>query len=74
MNLKKGNRVVYKPVRHAAPTSTGVIVKVLTRSEHAGSQQRMTHASEEKPRYLIENENTHKESVYGQEDIVQVLD
>lgn len=68
--LKEGDRVVYHPIGGAAQTSVGVIKKVLTHDE-VGSKHPTMHASQEEPRYVIENDHTHKETAYKREHIVE---
>lgn len=69
--FKEGDRVVYHPVGGAQQTSVGVIKKILTHEEQAGSRHTTMHASPEEPRYLIENEHTKKETVYKRENIIE---
>lgn len=69
--FKEGDRVVYHPVGGAAATSVGVIKKVLTHVEEVGARHATMHASQEEPRYLIENEHTHKETAYKLDHIVE---
>lgn len=68
-----GSRVVYHPVGHAVRTSVGKVTKIITRPEEVGSRHAMVKASEDEPRYLIENEHTRKEAAYKPDSIVKVL-
>ena len=67
--FKEGDRVVYHPVGGAMQTSVGTIKKILTHKEEVGTTT--MHASESEPRYVIENEHTHKETVYKRDNIVE---
>ena len=71
MEFQEGDRVVYHPVGGAMQTSVGVIKKIITHEEEAGVRHTTMHASEEEPRYLIENEHTQKETAYKRENIVE---
>lgn len=68
---KEGDRVIYHPVGGAAQTSVGTIKKILTHEEEVGTRHATMHASEHHPRYVIENEHTHKETAYKFENIVE---
>ena len=69
--FKEGDRVVYHPVGGAKQTSVGVIKKIITHEEEFGTRHATMHASEEHPRYVIENEHTHKETAYKLENIIE---
>jgi hypothetical protein len=69
--FKEGDRVVYHPVGGAQQTSVGVIKKILTHEEEVGTRHATMHASQEEPRYVIENEHTKKETAYKFENIVE---
>lgn len=71
-DFKEGDRVVYHPVGGAAQTSVGTIKRVITHEEEAGVRHTTVHASEQEPRYLIENEHTHKETAYKREHILEM--
>lgn len=68
--FKEGDRVQYHPVGGAAQTAYGVIKKILTHEEEAGTRHTTMHASPEDPRYVIENEHTKKETAYKRENII----
>lgn len=68
-----GDRVVYHPVGGAAQTSTGVIRKVLTETAAAGESGVHAKASPAHPRFVIENDHTHKETAYKRENIVSLV-
>lgn len=68
---KEGDRVVYRPVGGAMQTTVGVIKKIITEPEHAGSRGNVVKASDEHPRYLIYNEHTGKETPYKLENILE---
>ena len=70
--FKEGDRVVYHPIGGAMQTSVGTIKRILTHEEEVevGSRHTTMHASEQEPRYVIENEHTHKETAYKREHIV----
>ena len=70
-DFREGDRVVYHPVGGAMQTSIGTIKKILTHEEEVGSRHSTMHASEAEPRYVIENEHTHKETAYKRENIVE---
>jgi uncharacterized protein YwbE len=62
-NLKEGVRVEYTPVAATAGNvTTGTLKRILTHSEVVGSSPHNVQASDEEPRYLIENDNTGKET------------
>lgn len=69
--FKEGDRVVYHPVGGAAQTSIGTIKKILTHEEEVGTRHATMHATQSHPRYVIENEHTHKETAYKIENIVE---
>lgn len=69
--FKEGDRVVYHPVGGAMQTSVGTIKKILTHEEEVGTRHATMHATEQEPRYVIENEHTHKETAYKRENIVE---
>lgn len=69
--FKEGDRVVYHPVGGAMQTSVGTIKKILTHEEEVGARHTTMHASQEEPRYVIENEHTHKETAYKRENIIE---
>lgn len=71
VEFKEGDRVIYHPVGGAMQTSVGTIKKVLTHEEEVGARHATMHASESEPRYVIENEHTHKETAYKRENIVE---
>lgn len=68
-NYKVGDRVVYHPVGTAMQTTTGVIKEILTHPEEVGTRHTTVKASEEHPRYVIENDHTHKETAYKLDNI-----
>ena len=72
--LKKGVRVEYRPIGGAETTSTGTIKDIVTHKQPAGSTGVNVEADDEHPRYVIENDNTHKETAYKLENIEKVLD
>ena len=69
--FQEGDRVVYHPVGGAMQTSVGTIKKILTHEEEVGTRHATMHASEAEPRYVIENEHTHKETAYKREHIIE---
>lgn len=69
--FKEGDRVVYRPVGHAMQTTVGVIKKILTEPEAAGTRGNVAKASEDEPRYVIYNEHTGKETPYKRDNIVE---
>ncbi|KAK9696577.1 hypothetical protein K7432_012391 [Basidiobolus ranarum] len=71
---QEGDRVEYHPVGTAPQLSTGKINKVLTHNEVVGDNPVEIKADENRPRYLIENDNTHKETAYKQESITRKID
>lgn len=72
-NVQVGARVVYHPVIHSRRTSVGVVTRILTRPGEVGHRHAMVSASETSPRYVIENQITHKESAYRAENIEEIL-
>ncbi|KAI9143395.1 hypothetical protein BKA69DRAFT_1123189 [Paraphysoderma sedebokerense] len=78
-----GDRVLYHPVGggHGTNTSvtTGVIKEIITHDAPVGtgSTKRSTptvHASDKEPRYVIENDHTHKETAYKSFNIERKLE
>ncbi|KAI9146038.1 hypothetical protein BKA69DRAFT_1047048 [Paraphysoderma sedebokerense] len=61
---KEGDRVEYRPVEGAQQRTIGVIKRVITEPEEAGTRHTTVKASQDEPRFLIENEHTHKETPY----------
>ena len=55
-------------------TSTGVIKRIITHTEPAGETQVQAKASEEHPRFIIENDHTHKETAYKRENIIELVE
>ncbi|KAL7746635.1 hypothetical protein RI367_008035 [Sorochytrium milnesiophthora] len=70
--LQEGDHVTYHPIGSGdsnTATSTGTITQVLTEDTVVGSgsdkrSQPTVHASEDEPRYVIENDNTGKQTAY----------
>ena len=60
----EGDRVVYHPVGGSVQTSTGVIKRILVHAQRAGESGVTAKASAEHPRFVIENDHTHKETAY----------
>ena len=56
-DFSKGDRVVYRPSKDSNATSTGTISKVFQESPH------------DKPRFVVADERTKEEKVYGIEHI-----
>lgn len=71
--VQVGTRVIYHPVIHSRCTSVGIVKKILTNPGEVGQRHAMVSASEDSPRYVIENHITHKESAYRAENIESVL-
>ena len=69
--FQEGDRVVYRPVGGAMQTTIGVIRKIITEPEPAGSRVNVVKASDEHPRYVIYNEHTGKETPYKKENILE---
>lgn len=67
-------RVEYSPIGQAQTKATGVIKTILTSPEPAGDTGVTVKASPEEPRFVIENDNTHKETPYKRENIHRVLE
>ncbi|EPZ36590.1 hypothetical protein ROZALSC1DRAFT_30800 [Rozella allomycis CSF55] len=68
VEFQEGDHVVYRPVGQAMQISTGVIKKILTEKQE--SEYRNINASEEEPRFVIENDHTHKETAYKLENLL----
>jgi hypothetical protein len=62
-NFKAGDRVVYHPVSGSQETSTGTISKLLTHEETAGQKEL---------RFVIVDNQTHKESIRKFEHIIKM--
>ncbi|KAK9696576.1 hypothetical protein K7432_012390 [Basidiobolus ranarum] len=71
---REGDHVEYHPVGTAATVSTGRITKVIVHSEVVGDNPVQVKANSEEPRFLIENDTTHKETAYKLENITRKLD
>lgn len=69
-----GDRVIYHPVGGAMQTSTGRIMDILTHTAIAGDTGVRAKASEEHPRYVIQNDHTQKETAYKREAIVEPVE
>ncbi|ORX95347.1 hypothetical protein K493DRAFT_219436 [Basidiobolus meristosporus CBS 931.73] len=70
---REGDHVEYHPIGTAPQLSTGTIKKVITHPEVVGDNPVEVKAGENQPRYLIENDNTHKETAYKLESITQKI-
>ncbi|KAJ5155785.1 hypothetical protein N7492_008588 [Penicillium capsulatum] len=70
--FKKGERVNYKPVGGpASNTSASVgVVRAVATQPGASMTGRNVEASEDEPRYEIENEKTHKSSAVKEANII----
>lgn len=73
-DLKEGDRVVYRPVGGAMQTTVGVITKIMTEPEPAGTRGNVVRASDDEPRYVIYNEHTQKETPYKRDNIIDIAD
>jgi len=73
-DLKIGQRVVYHAIGGSLQTAVGIIRDIITEPETVGTTERpvTVKASEEEPRYLIENINTGKSTAYKRENIVRL--
>lgn len=73
-DFKVGQRVVYHAIGSTMQMSVGIIRDIITEPETVGSTDRpvTVKASEEEPRFLIENVNTGKETAYKRENIVRL--
>ncbi|KAI5808890.1 hypothetical protein DFH27DRAFT_541655 [Peziza echinospora] len=72
-----GQRVEYRPIGGRdtnSPTSHGVIERVLTSDDTAGSTGVTVKASPENPRYEIKNDNTGKVSALNESNILSASD
>src|SRR5690606_4521780 len=63
-DFSEGDHVIYHPVGGSVQTSTGIVRKILTHTAPAGESGIHAKASEEHPRFIIENDHTHKETAY----------
>lgn len=68
MSFAPGDRVRYHPTGSDQVTTVGTIVDIITSDEQVGVQK--VHASEERPRCVVRNDNTGKETAYYFENIV----
>jgi len=68
------DRVVYHAIGSTMQMSVGIIRDIITEPETVGSNERpvTVKASEEEPRFLIENVNTGKATPYKRENIVRL--
>jgi hypothetical protein len=71
-SFQKGEKVVYHPTG-ASNVSVGEIKRIITEPEAVGGRQTVR-ATEEEPRYVIENAKTRKETGYKAENIVEKAD
>ncbi|ORX95346.1 hypothetical protein K493DRAFT_219425 [Basidiobolus meristosporus CBS 931.73] len=74
VQYKEGDHVEYHPIGTAATLSTGKIKKVIMRNELVGDNTVEVKADNDTPRFLIENDSTHKETAYKLENITRKLD
>ncbi|KAL7266892.1 hypothetical protein RUND412_010542 [Rhizina undulata] len=74
--FQEGQKVEYHPIggAHGTSTSTGVIKRVLTEPDHAGSTGVTVKASPDDPRYEIQNDKTGKTSAVKEGNIERVID
>ena len=71
--FKEGDHVEYHPIgggQENTATTTGTIKKILTEKQPAGETGVQVNASDDEPRYLIENDKTGKETAYKKENII----
>ncbi|KAJ1959766.1 hypothetical protein IWQ62_004485 [Dispira parvispora] len=68
-----GDHVRYRPVEGIYTQSTGVIKEVIVDRQPAGDTGVEVKASERHPRYVIQNDNTLKETAYKGEAIDKVV-
>ena len=66
---KIGDRVEYHPTGSSV-TSTGIIRSIVTHNAEAGSSPHVVKADKEHPRFIMENDRTHKTAGYKFEAIV----
>jgi hypothetical protein len=73
-DFEVGQRVVYHAIGSTMQISVGIIRDIITEHETVGSNERpvTVKASEEEPRFLIENVNTGKATPYKRENIVRL--
>lgn len=64
VEIKAGHRYEYHGVEGSMQTATGLVVKILTEPDIAGSTHKTVNASEEEPRYIVRNDHTGKETAY----------
>ena len=67
---KIGEHVEYHPTGSSV-TSTGVIKSIITHTKEAGTSPHNVKADEEHPRFVIENDKTHKVTAYKFEALVR---
>lgn len=72
-DFSEGEHVVYHPVGGSSQTSTGIVKKILTHTAPAGETGIHAKASEEHPRFIIQNDHTHKETAYKRENIIELV-
>ncbi|KAJ1650751.1 hypothetical protein IWQ61_008520 [Dispira simplex] len=68
-----GDHVRYRPVEGVDTQSTGVIKEVIMDRQPAGDTGVQVKASEHHPRYVIQNDNTQKETAYKADVIEEVV-
>jgi hypothetical protein len=73
-DFSEGDHVVYHPVGGSVQTSTGIVKRIMTHTAPAGESGINAKASEEHPRFVIENDHTHKETAYKRENIIELVD
>jgi len=67
---KIGDEVEYHPTGSSV-TSTGNIRSIITHTKEAGTSPHNVKADEEHPRFVIENDKTHKVTAYKFEALVR---
>lgn len=72
-DFAEGDHVAYHPVGGSVQTSTGVIKKILVHAHRKGESGVTARASAEHPRFVIENDHTHKETAYKRENIIELV-
>lgn len=72
VSFEKGDRVRYHPTGSTQVTTVGTIVDIITNDKQVGIQK--VHASEERPRYVVRNEHTGKETAYYLENIIDIVE
>lgn len=72
--FKVNDHVIYYPTGNQQVSTTGTIMDIISKDKERMVGSQIPHASPERPRYVIKNDNTGKETAYYLENIVSLTD